>query len=60
MDGRKECGDIRDNREILDLYSYIYIYIYIYMYMPCSNNKMYNDVVFDDRIRYQLTMLKCA
>ena len=23
--------------------------------LPCSNNKMYDDVVFDDRFRYQLT-----
>ena len=26
--------------------------------LPCSNNKMYDDVVFDDRFRYQLTMLE--
>ena len=62
MDGRREREDIRDNREILDLYSYIYIYIYIYIYeyiyMPCSNNKMCNDVVYADRFRYQLAMFE--
>ena len=26
--------------------------------MPCSNNKMYDDVVFADRFRYQLTMFE--
>ena len=26
--------------------------------LPCSNNKMYDDVVFDDRFRYQLTMFE--
>ena len=29
MDGRSECEEIRDSREVFDLYSYIYIYIYI-------------------------------
>ena len=24
--------------------------------LPCSNNKMYDDAVLDDRFRYQLTM----
>ena len=31
MDGRRECEEIRDSREILDLYRCIYIYIYIYI-----------------------------
>ena len=25
--------------------------------LPCSNNKMYDDAVFADRFRYQLTLL---
>ena len=60
MDGSRKCEEIRDSREILDLYSYLYIYIYtyIYIYLPFSNNKMYNDVVFDDRLRFQLTMFE--
>ena len=29
MDGRSECEEIRDSREVFDLYCYIYIYIYI-------------------------------
>ena len=32
----------------------------MYIYVPCSNNKMYDDVVFDDRLRYQLTMFKAC
>ena len=31
MDGRREFEEIRDGREIWDLYIYIYIYIYIYL-----------------------------
>ena len=27
MDDRSECEDIRDSREILDIYIYIYIFI---------------------------------
>ena len=27
MDGRRECEEIRDSRDISDFYSYIYIYI---------------------------------
>ena len=26
--------------------------------LPCSNTKMYDDIVFDDRFRYQLTMFE--
>ena len=26
--------------------------------LPCPNNKMYDNVVFDDRFRYQLTMFE--
>ena len=26
--------------------------------LPCSHNKMYDDVFFDDRFRYQLTMFE--
>ena len=33
MDGRKECEEIRDSREILDLYSYIYIYVIFLTYL---------------------------
>ena len=28
--------------------------------LPCSNNKMYDDVVFHDRFRYQLTMFEVS
>ena len=26
--------------------------------LPCSNDKMYDDAVYADRFRYQLTMLE--
>ena len=33
MDGRREWEDIRDSREIIDLFGYRYINIYIYIYI---------------------------
>ena len=33
MDGSSECEEIRDSREVCDLYSYICIYIHVYIYM---------------------------
>ena len=48
MDGRSECEEIRDSREVFDLYSYIYIYLFylsnllIYSY---SKTTLYHSVV---------------
>ena len=47
MDGRRECEDIMDIIEILDLYSYIYIYIYYLSNLDIFllNNKHYTIVL---------------
>ena len=47
MDGRKECEDIRDSREILDLYSYIYIFYLSNLLIYLLNNVHYTIVYWE-------------
>ena len=68
MDGRRECEEIRDNREILYIYIYIelYIYIYIYIYYLSNllilllNNVHYTIVYWVKILLYSLCLLVCV
>ena len=62
MDGGSDCEEIRDSREVFDLYSYIYmlhiyihIYIYIYVYYLSNSlifllNKVHYIIVYRVKI----------
>ena len=60
MNGRRECEDIRDTREIWELYIYIYIYIifltYLYSY---SINTFYHSVASNNLYFYYLCLIVC-
>ena len=55
IDGRRECEDIRDSREIIYIYIHIYIYIihltYLYSY---SITTLYHSVVSTNLIVFSM------
>ena len=59
MDGRRECEDIRNSREILDLYSYIYIFYLSNLRIFILNNVHYTIVYLEKIVLYSLCLIAC-
>ena len=63
MDGRRECEEIMDSWDILDVYWYIYIYIYIYylsnLLIFQFNNIHYTIVYWLKIVLYSLRLIVC-
>ena len=59
MDGRRECEEIRDNREILVWYSYIYIFFLSNLLIFLLNNVHYTIVYWVQIYLYPLCLIVC-
>ena len=59
MDGRRECEEIRDSREILDLYSYINIFYHSYSLRLLLNNVYYTIVYLVKTLLYSICLIAC-
>ena len=59
MDGRREYEEIRDSREILDLYSNMYIYYLSNLLIFLLNNAYYTIVYLVKILLYSICLIVC-
>ena len=57
MDSRRECEEIGDSREIVDLNSYIYILSFQLTYIPTRQRTLYHSVMSTNFIIF--SMIDC-